>query len=250
MTTETRKDVRIGTAGWAIPTAVAEQFPGEGTHLERYARMLPCAEINATFYREPRVSTMERWREAVPAGFRFAVKAPKSMTHTARLRGDAVAGELTGFLRVVGHLGEALGPMLFQLPPSLAFDGAVAEEFLRRLRAETGGHAVLEPRHASWFRPEADELLTRYRVARVAADPARASTQAAEPGGWPGLVYYRMHGSPRMYYSPYEREFLTGLARRIGEVTAAEAWCVFDNTASGAAAADALTLRGMMNGLP
>ena len=249
MAEDLRKDVRVGTAGWAIPRAEAERFAGEGAHLVRYARTLDCAEINATFYRQPRVSTMQRWRDAVPAGFRFSVKAPKSVTHTDRLRVGAARGELTGFLRAIGELGETLGPMLFQLPPRLEFEEGVAEEFLRVLREETEGGAVLEPRHASWFAPEVDDLLATYKVARAAADPARASVLGTEPGGWPGLVYFRLHGSPRIYYSAYGEEFLEELAGRMLSVAAEEVWCVFDNTASGAAAGDALALTRMLRRL-
>jgi uncharacterized protein YecE (DUF72 family) len=85
-----------------------------------------------------------------------------------------------------------------------------------------------------------------HHVARVAADPAKVPA-AAEPGGWPGLVYHRLHGSPRMYYSPYEDAALDALAASLTSA-AADAWCVFDNTASGAAAADALRLRRRPDG--
>ncbi len=88
-------------------------------------------------------------------------------------------------------------------------------------------------------------MLARYQVARVAADPARVP-EAAEPGGWAGLRYWRLHGSPRMYYSAYGAEYLEGLARAVqGD---AEAWVIFDNTASGAALGDALELRELLRG--
>ena len=98
----------------------------------------------------------------------------------------------------------------------------------------------LEPRHASWFEPAADRLVTRYRVARVAADPALVP-QAAEPGGWDGLVYYRLHGSPKVYFSAYGDEHLASLAKTLTRsARTAEVWCIFDNTAEGAATANAL----------
>jgi uncharacterized protein YecE (DUF72 family) len=97
-----------------------------------------------------------------------------------------------------------------------------------------------EPRHAGWFTPAADALLAEWRVARVAADPARVPA-AAEPGGWPGNAYYRLHGSPRTYYSAYDAAFLDALAPRLAAAPAG-AWCIFDNTALGAATADALGL--------
>lgn len=80
-------------------------------------------------------------------------------------------------------------------------------------------------------------------VARVAADPARVPA-AGEPGGWPGLVYFRLHGSPRTYYSAYDEEYLDALASRLAEHAAAgrQAWCIFDNTVLGAATRNALDL--------
>ena len=95
-----------------------------------------------------------------------------------------------------------------------------------------------EPRHRSWFTPEVDAWLAERRIARAAADPVPAP-HASEPGGWRGLTYIRLHGSPRMYYSAYEAPFITALARRL-EAVRGPVWCVFDNTAEGAALGDAL----------
>jgi len=231
---------RIGTAGWAIPRAVAERFPAEGSGLQRYAARFAAAEINSTFYRPHRASTFERWRETTPAGFRFAVKAPRAMTHAAKLKGCGTA--LATFLGEVSELGDKLGPLLVQLPPSLAFEAAVAGDFFAELRRRWDASVVCEPRHVSWFEDEADALLTAHRVARAAADPAR-HPRAAEPGGWPGLAYWRMHGSPRMYYSSYEPARLAALAQAMAAHPAPEVWAIFDNTTSGAAAANALDLQ-------
>lgn len=230
---------RIGTAGWSVPRANADDFPGEGTHLARYARALRAAEINSSFYRPHSVGTYERWAASTPDDFRFAVKVPKEATHVRRLVDSEEV--LDRFLDECRGLGEKLGPLLVQLPPSLAFDADVAEGFLIDLLSRHDGAVAIEPRHASWMTDEAETLLRGYRVARVAADPARA-TRDASPGGWPGLVYLRLHGSPRIYWSSYDDERL----RAVGETLraamdgGAEAWCIFDNTASGAATTNAL----------
>lgn len=234
--------MRIGTAGWTIPSPMAAAFPGEGSHLERYARVFDCAEINSSFHRPHRRATWERWAASVPDGFRFAVKLPKAITHTARLVGcddllATFAGECAG-------LGRKRGPLLVQLPPSLGFDADVARRFLTAASAALGGPLVLEPRHASWFERAADDLLLDLEVARVAADPA-LSPAAARPGGWPGLAYYRLHGSPQMYRSAYGAERLAAHAAQAG---AHACWTIFDNTASGAATADALLLAEMLRG--
>jgi uncharacterized protein YecE (DUF72 family) len=150
---------------------------------------------------------------------------------------------LDAFLVESAGLGEKLAVLLVQLPPSLGFDAEVAARFFAGLGARTEAAVVCEPRHPSWFGGEADALLASLRVARVAADPARVP-EAAEPGGWRGITYHRLHGSPRMYYSSYPSEYLQALATRLHEDAAAgrEAWCIFDNTASGAAAENALEL--------
>ncbi len=234
-------DLLIGCAGWAIPRADAAAFPAAGSHLERYAARFPAVEIDSSFYRPHRPATYARWRDSVPEAFRFAVKLPKAITHTARLAGDN--STLDAFLAEVGHLREKLGCLLVQLPPSLAFDTAVAGAFFAALRDRFDGAVACEPRHLSWFTTEVDQRLAAQRIARVAADPARVPA-AAEPGGWSGLRYHRLHGSPRMYYSPYPEDYLDRLAAQLtAEATAgAPAWCVFDNTAAGAATRNGLWL--------
>lgn len=228
----------LGTAGWSVPTALAPLFPGGGTHLERYARVMPAVEIDSSFYRPHRPATYARWAGSVPPGFRFAVKLPRSVTHDARLCGADDA--LDRFLGEVSALGDRLGPLLVQLPPSLRFDGAVAAAFFSGLRRHFAGPVVCEPRHRSWFIPVADGLLADHRVARVAADPAVVPA-AAEPGGWDGLTYRRLHGSPVIYRSAYDPAFLDALARRLEEEAGrGPVWCVFDNTADGHALPDAL----------
>ncbi|MDQ3813366.1 MAG: DUF72 domain-containing protein, partial [Armatimonadota bacterium] len=155
-----------------------------------------------------------------------------------------VTEPLERFLGEVAALGEKHGPLLVQLPPSLSFNREVTGAFLTTLRERCAGHVVWEPRHRSWFTPDADRLLAGFQVARVAADPALV-TQAAQPGGWQGLVYYRLHGSPKMYYSPYSSEFLDALAVALREAAARSipTWCIFDNTAEGAATLNALEVK-------
>lgn len=237
--------IRVGTAGWSVPAACAERFLGPGTHLERYARVLDAAEIDSIFYRPHRPATLRRWAESVPAGFRFAVKLPREVTHVRRLR-DA-EGPLEAYLGLVAELGDRLGPLLIQLPPSLEF-GPEPARFLERFRARWAGAAAVEPRHATWFAPAVDALLRELRIARVAADPPRHPRDGA-PGGYPGLAYFRLHGSPRMYHSAYPPEALVAWAERVRAAAAAAdaAWCIFDNTAAGAALPDALRFRELVS---
>jgi uncharacterized protein YecE (DUF72 family) len=230
---------RIGTAGWTIPPAAADSFPAEGSALERYASILSCAEINSSFHRSHRESTWARWADSVPEDFAFSAKLPKEITHRRRLADcDALIARALAEMR---PLGRKLHILLVQLPPSLAFDAAVAEAFFAVLRVMWDRDIACEPRHPSWFEAEADELLARHQVARVAADPAPAEG-AARPGGWPGLVYTRLHGSPAMYRSSYDDGRIERIAAGLAAAGETPAWCIFDNTASGAATADALKL--------
>ena len=237
--------IRIGTAGWSVSGRFAEQFPGEGTHLQRYARRLPAVEINSSFYRPHRPETYARWAAGAPPDFRFAVKTPREITHQRKLI-DAAA-PLDGFLAAARELGDKLGSLLVQLPPSLFYDEAVAVPFFELLRARFDGHVVCEPRHRSWFADEVDAMLARLCVARVAADPAPAP-RAQTPGGWPGLAYHRLHGAPEMYRSGYAAAAIADLAQRLRAAgDGVEVWCIFDNTALGEALADALSLDALLH---
>jgi uncharacterized protein YecE (DUF72 family) len=239
--------LRIGTAGWTIPRALADAFPAEGSSLGRYAGRFACAEINSSFHRSHRPETWARWAASVPSGFRFSAKLSKAITHGAKLVGceDLLAASVAE----MRQLGEALALVLVQLPPSLAFDAALVGRFFAALRQLWDGAVACEPRHASWLEPEADALLTAWNVARVAADPARAPG-LARPGGWDGLAYYRLHGSPVVYRSAYGEARLRPYAAALRSDAAAgrEVWCIFDNTASSAAIEDALTLQRLAAG--
>jgi len=235
----------IGTAGWGISARYKQDFPQSGSHLERYAMRLPVVEIDTSFYKPHRRETYERWKSSVPEHFRFAVKTPKAVTHERRLIGceDLV----DAFLLQVEGLGAKLGVLVVQLPPSLGFDPGIAKGFFAMLRKRTGARLACEPRHPGWFAADADALLAGCGVARIAADPAPVPA-AAQPGGWPGLAYFRLHGAPRTYYSDYEAEALAAIRQHLETAAAsgAEVWCIFDNTAEGHALGNALAVDAMI----
>src|SRR5215470_599104 len=167
-------DVRVGCAGWTIPKAQPHRIPPEGSQLQRYAELFPA--VDSSFYRSHAITTYSRWKASVPEHFQFAVKVPKKVTHEHRLTDPTM---LEGFLSETSGLGEKLGPLLFQLPPSLILDNRTVGVFFETLRRRFNQGVVCEPRNASWFTPEADGLLAAFHVGRVAADPA-ISPQAAE----------------------------------------------------------------------
>lgn len=237
--------VYVGIAGWSIPRHQSDLFPGAESHLERLSRQLNAAEINSSFYRPHQPKTYARWAESTPEHFRFSVKAPRSVTHEKCLTDPDL---IASFLGEVQHLGEKLGPLLFQLPPSLGLNMTTATIFFAKLRRRWSGAVVCEPRHHSWFTPQAEAMLAEHQISRVAADP-QVVTEAGSPGGWPELVYFRLHGSPEMYTSAYSQEYLKNLVVRLqayaqaGVVT----WCIFDNTAAFFAQLNALELTRLLN---
>ena len=238
----------IGCAGWSLRSEHAAHFPGEGSHLERYAAVFPVVEINSSFYRPHQPKTYARWAESVPDAFRFAVKVPRSITHDAALRD--IDGLLARFAGEVGALGEKLGCLLVQLPPKAGFHDETARDFFLRLQERFDCMIACEGRHPSWFSETATEVLRERGVTRVIADP---------PAGQPGPhvpttndIYVRLHGAPRIYYSSYSQAYLDALAADLAVHSAAgrTVWCIFDNTAAGEAVPNALeVLRACRDGV-
>jgi uncharacterized protein YecE (DUF72 family) len=143
--------------------------------LGAYADRLPTVEINATFYRMPQAKTLASWRSQVPPAFVFALKGPQRVTHVKRL---ADAGEDVSFFQsVAAELGAALGPVLWQLPPSMKKDLPRLRDFLALL--PRGGRAALEFRHASWHDDEVLAALSDAGAALCIADDDERSTPPA-----------------------------------------------------------------------
>jgi uncharacterized protein YecE (DUF72 family) len=230
-------EYRIGTAGWNIPAFAREHFPETGSLLERYAVVFSGVEINSTFYRPHRAATYARWAQSVPETFRFALKVPKEITHERRFAD--IDEPLLRFLGTSAELGAKRDVLLVQLPPSFAYDVRLAEDFFVRLRTGYGGRIACEARHASWFDEPAAAMLEAHGVVRVEADPP--AVPVPERAQSSAFRYVRLHGSPRIYYSEYSDAALAEIARDLSTATVA-GWCIFDNTAAGAATSDALAL--------
>ncbi|HUH59627.1 MAG TPA: DUF72 domain-containing protein [Candidimonas sp.] len=232
--------VHIGCAGWGLSSAVASRFPTEGSHLERYAQVFSAVEINSSFYRAHQPKTYARWAASVPDAFRFSVKIPRTVSHGLRMReaDDAICL----FVDQVAALGDKLGCLLLQLPPSLGLDQAEARSFFSTLRRFTSARVACEPRHASWFTPAAAELMRDEGIACVHAHPL--PSPGVEPSGDSHTLYIRLHGAPRIYYSAYSDAFIGAVAARIADARRSNrrVWCIFDNTARGQAIPNALTL--------
>lgn len=223
----------IATAAWSIPKKVADRFAQEGSGLSRYASVFDGVEINSTFYLRHKASTFAQWAESVPDSFRFAVKIPKEISHTRAMKD--IAEPFDTFLEDIAPLGEKRGPLLCQLPPSLAFDPDTLDSAFKAMRHADDGPIVIEVRHKSWASAEALDLLKNFAIDRVLADPAQV--WPVEDFGTPPK-YVRLHGKPKIYYSSYTDEEI----RSFSKLLAPDSWCVFDNTASGAAIENALTM--------
>ncbi|CUX71687.1 MULTISPECIES: DUF72 domain-containing protein [Agrobacterium] len=224
----------IATAAWSIPKMVGSRFAAEGSGLTRYASVFSGVEINSKFYRRHKSSTFARWAEAVPDNFKFSVKIPKDdITHTRATK--EIEEPLATFLEDIAPLGHKGGPMLCQLLPSLAFDPEQLDRTLQVMREADPGQIVIEVRHRSWASVEAKDLLKTYAIDRVLADPAPVwpADDFAKPPR-----YVRLHGKPKIYYSSYTEDEIEAFSNLL----APNSWCIFDNTASGAAIENALIM--------
>lgn len=237
----TTSAIRIGVSGWRYPPWRGAFYPKglpQRSELEFASRVFPSVELNGSFYSLQRPENYATWYRETPPGFVFSVKAPRFITHIKRLR-DIDAPLANFFASGVANLREKLGPILWQLPPTMRYDAALLERFLaslphdtdvasklaRRHDARVTGRArlgfgplralrhALEVRHESFVDPALVEQLRRHRVALVIADTA---------GKWPQVgditadfIYIRLHGDEELYRSAYIEPVLTRWARRI-----------------------------------
>jgi uncharacterized protein YecE (DUF72 family) len=234
----------IGTSGWSYPHWKKRFYPtavsGAGM-LEYYAARFRSVEINNTFYRLPERATFAQWRDIVPSGFVFSVKANRYITHMKKLREPKAT--TADFLSRVGALGERLGPILFQLPPRWRFDAERFEEFLESLPKKF--RYAFEFRDRSWFDDRAFDALVEHRAALCIYDledcrsPLEITTD---------LVYVRLHGPGHAYQGKYSTQAITAWARRLSDWRAQgkTVYCYFDNDAEGFAVENALKLQSLV----
>ena len=233
----------IGTSGWHYASWWGGFFPDglkKKDALAYYASRFPAAELNGVFYRSPSEAAVTAWRQGTPAGFRFAWKAPRFITHFKRLACDDYSLDLMES-RLALLAGKA-GPVLFQLPPQMTVDTGRLDAFLARLAP--GRRYSFEFRDASWYCDAVFATLGRHNAALCLSDHAAAPSPRIVTADW---VYVRNHGPAGDYRDNYSDEQLRAWARSIdgwcGE--GREVWCFFDNDHKAAAPADALRLTAM-----
>lgn len=204
--------VFIGTSGWAYDEWADDFYRGVKAkdYLQHYATQFPTVEINATFYRLPDLKLVHRWRDKAPTGFVFAVKGSRFITHIKRL--ENLEHAVSQFIRRVRPLGEKLGPLLWQLPPSLEKDLPRLEKFFKRL-PRTLAHAM-EFRHPSWL---ADDTFALLRARRVACVSVSSRRMPADFSVTADFIYLRFHGLAGGARHDYTREELRPWAEHIRE---------------------------------
>ena len=239
---------RVGCSGWNYASWRGRFYPRDlpvARWLEYYATRFDTVEINNSFYRLPDRSTFASWRTHVPPAFRFTVKASRFLTHMKRLLDPDEP--LQRLFSSVSGLGPRLGPVLYQLPPTLAIDLPRLDRFLRALRRSSSGTRlhVVEFRHPSWYIADTFELLTRRRVAMCLHD--KLGSVITEPIVGP-FVYVRFHGTTGRYHGSYPRRQLDRWAHLFAEQVhrGRRVFAYFNNDPEAVATANALTLREMI----
>lgn len=238
----------IGTSGWHYEHWRGVFYPDDLAKrrwLSFYMERFPTVELNNSFYRQPKDTTWDGWRKAAPEGFRFAVKANRFLTHVKRL--SDCADPLGRFLKGAERLREALGPILYQLPPGFhRTDENVGrlDEFLELL---PGRHShVFEFRHDSWFREETMSQLRRHKAALCSYDMPGMDCplEATAPIG-----YMRFHGTGERYSGNYTDKMLEEWARRLDDLgrDLDELYVYFNNDAQGFAVANAEKLAELLD---
>ena len=234
-------DYRIGTSGWHYADWRGRFYPEKlpmAKWLEFYAGHFTTVELNNSFYRLPTESTFAGWREAVTAGFTFAVKVSRFITHIKRL--NNVEEPMDNFISRARNLNEKLGPLLYQLPPNLYRNDDLLESFLPTL--PRGMKHVIEFRHQSWLADEVFAILRRHNVGLCIFDmPSLRCPLAATAD----FGYVRFHGSGSLYSSCYTDEELADWAGSIAQLAAGlkEVYIYFNNDIDGYAVRNAFTLR-------
>ncbi len=237
----------IGTSGWTYPAWRSDFYAGvpQRRWLAHCAQHFSGIEVNATFYRRLRPETIARWREETPAGFVFAVKGHRFVTHVRRLAD--VEEPVRRMRDELAPLGDRLDAVLWQLPPSLTKNLVLIKEFRGVLAAWSEVRHVIEFRHRSWFDEETLATLERLYLATCISDAPR----------WPmweavacRFAYVRLHGHERLYASAYGEEGLRPWADRAARWLAegSDVRVYLDNDAEGAAPCDATLLIRMLRG--
>jgi uncharacterized protein YecE (DUF72 family) len=234
----------LGTSGWSYPGWRGLFYPPDlpsQEWLEFYARHFRTVEINMTFYRLPKANLLKTWLERTPPHFLFTLKANRRITHVKKLRD--VKNEVRYFYILADSLGDRLGCILFQLPPSLARDVALLEEFFSVL--DPAYRNVVEFRHESWFEDEVFDLLRSRNVIFCVASSSKVPRRVVETSE---TAYFRFHGLTGEHRYEYSDEELREWAAEIGKIEAKDCYVYFNNDYRAHAVANGRRLAALLTG--
>ena len=236
--------IRIGCSGWNYRHWRGLFYPEKAPVRDWfgfYAGHFDTVEINNSFYRLPAAETFDKWREQAPPDFAYAVKANRYLTQAKKLKD--CAEPVARMMAPVRHLGETLGPILYQLPPSLRINLPRLEEFLELLPRDLTH--VFEFRERSWHMPETLALLERHGASFCCHDMAGSTSERWAVGP---IAYVRFHGAGGKYWGRYSDETLLGWTDWIRHQAQAgrTVWAYFNNDTDAHAIHDALTLKAMV----
>ena len=236
--------IRVGCSGWNYKHW-REIFYPRGVPVSRwfafYAEHFDTVEINNSFYRLPTPETFARWRDQAPPGFCYAVKANRFLTQAKKLKD--CEEPIERMMSATRHLGDRLGPMLYQLPPSLKINLERLESFLKLVPKDVTN--VFEFRERSWYVAETYALLERYGASFCVHDMPGSASERIAVGP---IAYVRFHGGEGKYWGRYSDEGLLSWTdwmagqRRLGRPV----WAYFNNDIHGHALHDAQTLKAMV----
>jgi len=202
-------DIRIGTSGWYYDHWKERFYPADlpkNKWFEYYAQHFDTVEINNTFYHLPKEQTLQRWHKIAPKDFLYAVKANRYITHIKKLN-DA-AEPLERFFERVNLLKRRLGPILYQLPPSLHKNLDLLEAFIKLLPKRKT--AVFEFRHKSWYEDDTYELLEKSHAGFCIHDMPGKESPRIVTGD---IIYIRFHGTTGRYSGSYPKSQLQSWAK-------------------------------------
>lgn len=234
----------MGTSGWAYQHWRGTFYPPDVASadlLAFYAQQFDTVEINSSFYHLPKPSTIARWAAITPAGFCFAVKASRYVTHRLRLR-DCTES-LETFLALIRGLGTKLGPVLFQLPPGLHRDNDLLAQFAALLPEDL--RVTVEFRHKSWYEDVVFDLLSSRNIALCIHDMHGSEAPAELTASF---VYLRLHGPQQAYTGSYEPTQLAAWAEKVRQWAASgrDVYVYFNNDIGGHAVHNARQLRTLV----
>ena len=244
VSTPERGPIRIGCSGWVYKhwrgIFYAASLP-QTRWFERYSEEFDTVEINNSFYRLPKPETFDKWRKQAPPGFCYAVKANRFLTQAKKLKDCEEPMER--MMTAVQHLGDRLGPMLYQLPPSMKINLDRLETFLQILPRDVT--SVFEFRNMSWYEAETYLLLDRYGASFCVHDMPGSTSNRIAVGP---IAYVRLHGGEGKYWGRYSDERLLSWTDWLLDQArqGRSCWCYFNNDIHGHAIDDPRTLKAMV----